>query len=58
MVTEKKYNEILKDCDQECFKFQDLIVNGDVKKVINNYLKDNPNKKFRTWIIDNNLNIK
>ena len=55
----EKYNELRFKCKSlEVFTYDDLLINGTPAQLITNYLKMNPSKKFRTWLIDEGLVIK
>lgn len=41
-----------------CFEFDGLLVDGYMVDVTKTYVKINPSKEFRTWLIDCNLVIK
>lgn len=59
MVDIEKLEELRDKCNVICaFKYDGLLVKGLVTEVIRRYLKENPSKKFRTWLIDKNLVIK
>lgn len=38
--------------DVHCFEFDGLLVKGYKVDVIKEYIKQNPSKKFRVWLID------
>ena len=53
-----KISELSILCDPEsCFVFDNLLCYGQVVPTIKAYLKENPDKPFRTWLIDSNLVI-
>ena len=41
--------------DYQTFVFLNLIIKGNRIAVVKRYEKENPSKKFRTWLIDSNL---
>lgn len=41
-----------------CFKFEGLLVEGDIVKRAKEFVSESPSKKFRTWIIDRKYVIK
>lgn len=59
--TDTQYDEIRKlhllTKEFPCFEFDGMLIKGNVIEVIKKYLKENPSKKFRTWLLDNNFVI-
>ncbi len=53
-----KISEISVLCEPDsCFVFDNLLCYGHTVSTIKAYLKESPDKPFRTWLIDNNLVI-
>jgi len=54
-----KMLKLVKLCEKQAFfTFDDLLIKGERVAVIKNYVSQNPSKKFRTWLIDNNYAVK
>jgi len=37
------------------FKYDGLLIEGEICEIVTRYCRLNPSKKFRTWLIDENL---
>lgn len=49
----KRIFDLLNLCKEvECFKFDDLLIFGNRVSIVKQYMKENPSKPFRTWLID------
>ena len=46
---------VIKCKDHNTFKFEGLLINGYRVDIVKAYVKENPSKKFRTWLIDKGL---
>jgi len=54
-----KIVELVNKCkDHYTFEFEGLLIDGEKVDIIKRYLKINPSKSFRTWLIDFELVIK
>jgi len=55
----EKYNNLRNQCKEiQIFVYDGLLIKGYPSHVITDYLNENPSKKFRTWLIDNDLLIR
>ncbi len=58
-VSIKKVLKLVQLCStHHCFEFQDLLIDGYKVDIVKRYVFENPNMKFRTWLVDTGLVIK
>jgi len=62
MLNTEQYKEIIRLCmltkEYLCFEFDGLLIKGNVANVMKQYVIENPSKKLRTWLIDNDYVVK
>ena len=62
MLQAEQYDEITRLCmltkEYLCFEFDGLLIKGNEAIVMKQYVIENPPKKLRIWLIDNNYVVK